>query len=302
MSKLKVEILKDIGNLKPCSQTCFKVLEHADDIPKIMSIIEAGSTVKNTDMTNRAYFLGMILKHIGQEVWDKVDKSTYIKKYMNIGAEHSFEAVSTTWSTQILAELIEAKWPEEESFMVQISVGEVFEKIRSGEFAILESSATVEEVKLEASEDQVSKDQQPSQAENSQEAVVEEESKIPNFVDILTQTEKLSNDVAESFYNASAPSKPTTDTYSEQFKSTVFGNSSMVEPAEVAKNYQTTVKTLKQTYGRQILLNILSNASENLDEHSTAFISSKSSFQKLCDLVHNDFMTASHVNEFSGNP
>jgi len=99
MSKLKVEILKDIGNLKPCSQTCFKVLEHADDIPKIMSIIEAGSTVKNTDMTNRAYFLGMILKHIGQEVWDKVDKSTYIKKYMNIGAEHSFEAVSTTWST-----------------------------------------------------------------------------------------------------------------------------------------------------------------------------------------------------------
>ena len=43
--------------------------------------------------------------------------------------------------------------------MVQISVGEVFEKIRSGEMAILESSATVEEVKTEASEDQASKEQ-----------------------------------------------------------------------------------------------------------------------------------------------
>ena len=242
-----------------------------------MSIIEAGSTVKNTDMTSRSYFLGMVLKHIGQEVWDKVEKSVYIKKFINIGAEHSFTDVSTTWSTQILAELIEAKWPEEESFMVQISVGEVFEKIRSGEMAILESSATVEEVKTEASDDQASKEQ-PSTIEESKEAVVQEESKIPNFVDILTKTEKLSNDVAETFYSASAPDKPTTDSYSEQFKSTIFGNSSMIEPAEIAKNYQTTVKTLKQTYGRQILLNILSNASENLDEHSTSFISSKSSF------------------------
>ena len=69
------------------------------------------------------------------------------------------------------------------------------------------------------------------------ESVVEEESKIPNFVDILTKTEKLSNDAAETFYGASAPDKPTTDSYSEQFKSTIFGNSSMIEPAEIAKNY-----------------------------------------------------------------
>ena len=44
------------------------------------------------------------------------------------------------WASQTLAELIEQKFTEEESFMVQISMGETFEKIRSGEFVALAAS------------------------------------------------------------------------------------------------------------------------------------------------------------------
>ena len=63
--------------------------------------------MKNTDLTDRGYFLGMVLKHIGQDIWDKVSKDDYIKKYCNIGIECSFEDVTTVWGTQILAEQIE---------------------------------------------------------------------------------------------------------------------------------------------------------------------------------------------------
>ena len=62
------------------------------------------------------------------------------------------------------------------------------------------------------------------------------------------------------------------------------------------------LKTIRQSYSRQILLNILSNASESLDDSAKALISKSSSFGKLCDLIHNDYMTSAHVNEFYGNP
>jgi hypothetical protein len=48
-------------------------------------------------------------------------------------------------------------------------------------------------------------------------------------------------------------------------------------------------------------MNIMSNASQGLDEASKKLISKKASFPKLCDLLHNDFMIASHVKEFHGN-
>lgn len=48
-------------------------------------------------------------------------------------------------------------------------------------------------------------------------------------------------------------------------------------------------------------MNIMSNAKESLDEDSKKLISQKSSFAKLCDLVHNDFMIAAHVEKFHGN-
>lgn len=52
----------------------------------------------------------MVLKHIDQSIWDKVEKQEYKRKFAEIGADISYEEVSTVWGTQILAELIEAKY------------------------------------------------------------------------------------------------------------------------------------------------------------------------------------------------
>ena len=62
------------------------------------------------------------------------------------------------------------------------------------------------------------------------------------------------------------------------------------------------LKTIRQSYSRQILLNILSNASESLDDSAKAIMCKTGTFAKLCDLIHNDYMTSAHVNEFYGNP
>ena len=68
------------------------------------------------------------------------------------------------------------------------------------------------------------------------------------------------------------------------------------------KTYHTLVNTLRQNYSRTILMNILQNASENLDDECKNFLTDKSSFAKVCDIVHIDLMIASHVDEFYGNP
>ena len=132
MQTMKGRIRQDIEQFKQCGQTRFFVLEKAEEVEKIASIIKHGSEVKNTELADRGYFLGMVLKHIDAGIWEKVDKQLYKKKFASIGIEHNYEDVSTVWSTQILAELIESKYSQEESFMVQISMGETFELIRSG--------------------------------------------------------------------------------------------------------------------------------------------------------------------------
>ena len=64
---------------------------------------------------------------------------------------------------------------------------------------------------------------------------------------------------------------------------------------EIREEYHQTLKSLRQSYSRQVLLNIMSNAKESLDEASKKLISMKSSFAKLCGLVHNEFMMAAHI-------
>ena len=73
MKKLKGEVLKDLQKNKSCTQTCFKILENSDDVSKMQAIMAPDSTFKNTDRNSRGYFLGRILKHIGDEIWSKVD-------------------------------------------------------------------------------------------------------------------------------------------------------------------------------------------------------------------------------------
>lgn len=117
MQLIKQKIVKDENKWRSCTQIRWIVLNKVEDTEKIMSIIESGSKVKNTDLTDRGFFLGSILKHISQDIWDKVDKDLYKKKFINTDKDKSFEEMSTVWSSQILAELIESKFPEEESFM-----------------------------------------------------------------------------------------------------------------------------------------------------------------------------------------
>ena len=49
----------------------------------------------------------MVLKHVSQEIWAKVNKEIYQKKFANIEAVASYEEVSTNHSSRLLAELIE---------------------------------------------------------------------------------------------------------------------------------------------------------------------------------------------------
>jgi hypothetical protein len=69
----------------------------------------------------------------------------------------------------------------------------------------------------------------------------------------------------------------------------------------VRNEYSQTLKALRQSYSRQVLMNIMSNAKESLDEASKRLISKKSSFAKLCSLIHNEYMVGAHIERFHGN-
>ena len=81
--------------------------------------------------------------------------------------------------------------------MAQISMSETFELIRSGALV-----GAVEEEKVEQEEKPIELKKQLSdmQSEDVMETV-----KFPNFTGILTQTETLTADVSENFYQAAAP-------------------------------------------------------------------------------------------------
>ena len=81
MKTMKGRIREDIEQFRQCSQTRFFVLETPEEVEKISSIIKHGSKVRNTNQMDRGYFLGMVLKHIDQSIWDKVDKQVYKKKF-----------------------------------------------------------------------------------------------------------------------------------------------------------------------------------------------------------------------------
>ena len=123
---------------------------------------------------------------------------------------------------------------------------------------------------------------------------VEDNSPLPDFVASLTQSEQLTADVANDFFKNVAPEKPSDSIFQDNFKTKVFGGN--ITPEEIRDEYKGTLKTLRQSYSRQVLMNIMSHARDGLDEASKKVISKKSSFAKLCDLIHNDYMTAAHVN------
>jgi len=285
MRTLKAKILQDVDRWRQCSQTLFIVLRSADDLKKIEQILADAKQVKNVDTEDRGHFLGSVLKHIDESVWEKVDKDVYIQKYIQIDAELSIEEVKTVCAPRLLAELIESKFAEEESFMKQILIGEQFEQIRAGVFLAVGEEEKASEENLDVQLELTKKMSTQLMAE------VEESKDLPNFTAILTKTDKFSNNVAETIYETNAPEKPNHDTYAEHFRNTIFSDNGL-EPKSISGTYHTCVRTLRQNYSRAILLNILSTASESLDEESKVLVSKKSTFSKLCDTMHIDYMTA----------
>ena len=81
-------------------------------------------------------------------------------------------------------------------------MSETFEKIRSGEF--IGQSEESKETNVEDNSIQL----QRQMSDKLSQSIEDPEYKFPDFVSIVTQTEKLSNDVAEGYYNASVPEKP----------------------------------------------------------------------------------------------
>ena len=197
MKILKVKISQDTDRWKNCAETRFIFLS-AESFKKLQSVARS-SLDKNTDLNDRGYFLGQIFKNIGSHIWDKVDKTLYKNKYAAIGADNSFEDVSTIWAMQILAELIEQKFSEDESGIQQIAIMEIFEQIRSdksnGQAEPKENEASTDNELIELSKKNSEKFMEEVQAQKS----------LPNFESILTQTEKLVSDISENFYFCDEP-------------------------------------------------------------------------------------------------
>ena len=66
---------------------------------------------------------------------------------------------------------------------------------------------------------------------------------MPDFVKALTKTERLMNDIPSDFFKMNAPSKPTDDTYRENFERKVFAGD--ISPEKVRDQYSSTLKALR---------------------------------------------------------
>ena len=48
-------------------------------------------------------------------------------------------------------------------------------------------------------------------------------------------------------------------------------------------------------YSREILLTLLSDASESLEQQQKDIVMDQATFSKICDLVHKQYLIASHL-------
>ena len=85
---------------------------------------------------------------------------------------------------------------------------------------------------------------------------------------------------------------------SEKFMSYIKGN---FDTSSINQFYSQCLQGLQRSYSREILLSILADASETLEDSSKDLIKSQESFQKVCDLVHNQFQAGSNMQEKFSN-
>ena len=68
--------------------------------------------------------LAQVIKHLDPQIWEKVDKNTFKRKFADYDASKSFTDLRDDFLPQTLAQQIEQKFGEEESFMMQIGMSE----------------------------------------------------------------------------------------------------------------------------------------------------------------------------------
>ena len=113
MQSLKEKILTNIDEWKALGETRFIVLD-SSSVTKLTKIIAPGSKENNTDLTNRGFVLGKLLKHSDSTIWDKVDKDKFKKDFAGIDAEYEHDKMVQE-CTKILAKAIDDKFTEDVS-------------------------------------------------------------------------------------------------------------------------------------------------------------------------------------------
>ena len=119
----------------------------------------------------------------------------------------SFEDLTTSWAPYVLSQLIQQKFSQDQSFMVQLYMTEILDRIRSGR--VHTPAPTEEELKgaeaPESSEaaatavDEGDAAEADAPAKKGARAVADQELQFCDFTALLTRTEKLQQQVRSDF-------------------------------------------------------------------------------------------------------
>ena len=145
--------------------------------------------------------------HLSAEIWEKISKGAFRKKYADFDREKNFEDLTTSWAPYVLSQLIQQKFSQDQSFMVQLYMTEILDRIRSGR--VHTPAPTEEELKgaeaPESSEaaatavDEGDAAEADAPAKKGARAVADQELQFCDFTALLTRTEKLQQQVRSDF-------------------------------------------------------------------------------------------------------
>lgn len=152
--KLKAEILKDEEQWRDCAHVRFMLLENPDDIAKLLKILESGSTFKNEDKTDRAFFLGQLLKNLDHSIWENVSKDKLRRKFADFEPKWSTKMLKYMVTPATLERLITKNYSESEAIEKCISMHETIEKIRQGQFDSIEEEEKADSAVVQVQEEQ----------------------------------------------------------------------------------------------------------------------------------------------------
>lgn len=133
-------------------------------------------------------------------------------------------------------------------------------------------------------------------------AIIDSPLKDTNFAKLVSLNETLNQQVKEEFWLSD--SHGTKDESELRKMATVKYREATAEfkSDDVTNQYVDILKMLQSSTRRDMLMTILAEASDQLDPESLSMIRAESSFQKICDLVHNHYMIAQDVKQVYQRP